>query len=326
MAEVVVGIDLGGTAIKTAVVTSEGEVTGWGSRPTRADAGPEAIMDDMAAGVEQALSDSGHAREEVLAVGAGSPGPMNWREGIIFEAPNLAGWRNVKLAEGLSNRLNLPCYIENDANAAGYGEYWQGAGRGTSTMCLLTLGTGIGGGLVINGKLFRGIDGTAAEFGHMKIQRDGRECGCGGRGCLETYGSVTGMIRTAMEGLGDHPDSSLAKLGDGENRLTGSIIADAAEEGDAYAREVIRLTGEWIGIGISNLVNILNPERVVLCGGMIAAGELLFEPIRETAMANAFEVPAKRAQIVPAGLGQDSGVIGAAGVALERYTLEHNGS
>lgn len=195
-----------------------------------------------------------------------------------------------------------------------------GAGRGTETMCLLTLGTGVGGGVVTFGKLLRGLDGTAGEIGHMKVQGDGgRLCGCGAKGCLESYGSVPGMVLTARERLESGETSSLGELCGGDyDALTGKMISDAAEAGDGFAHEVIEVTAGWLGVGISSLINVFNPEKVVLCGGMIAAGERLFEPLREAATSQAFDVPARRVEIVPGELGHDSGVLGCAGVALER--------
>ena len=190
-------------------------------------------------------------------------------------------------------------------------------------MVLLTLGTGVGGGIVVFGKLLRGPDGTAAEIGHICVERNGRACNCGAYGCLEAYASVSGMIRTAEIGIEEGRETILLeKCGYDIHNLTGKLISEAANEGDAFAGEVIRETGQWLGIGIGSLINLLNPEKVVLCGGMIAAGEPLFQPIRETARAQSFDVPGRRAEIVPAGLGADSGVIGAAGCAYERYREE----
>ncbi|HEO71762.1 MAG TPA: ROK family protein, partial [Candidatus Hydrogenedentes bacterium] len=204
-------------------------------------------------------------------------------------------------------------------NVACYGEYWLGAGQGVDSMVLLTLGTGVGGGIVLFGELLRGIDGTAAEIGHLKVQRDGRPCGCGSRGCLEAYASVTGMVRTAIEGIGGGRKTRLRDMCGGDTeRITGEMISDAVAEGDSFARWVMEETATWLGLGIASLVNLLNPEKVVLCGGMIAAGDALFDPVRKTVLENAFEVPAKRAEIVAAGLGADSGVLGAAGCALAR--------
>jgi len=320
VSEVIIGVDLGGTNVKTAIVSTDKKVLAKDSRPTNAEGGPEAVMEVMEQAVRELLAQGGLSKDNVLAAGFGAPGPMNWQTGVVFSPPNLPGWKNVPLAEAMHKRLGIPCYVDNDANVACFGEYWLGAGQGTENMAVLTLGTGVGGGIVVFGQLLRGIDGTAAELGHLKVQRGGRMCGCGSRGCLEAYASVTGMVRTAQEGLTEGVSSALRDLcGNDLAQLTGKMISDAAAQGDAYAKKVFLDTATWLGLGIASLVNMLNPEKIVLCGGMIAAGEMLFQPVRETVMANAFEVPAKRCQIVAAGLGADSGVLGCAGCALARY-------
>ncbi|MCC6143082.1 MAG: ROK family protein, partial [Candidatus Hydrogenedentes bacterium] len=237
-----------------------------------------------------------------------------------YSPPNLPGWKNVPLAQEMEKRIGIPCFVDNDANVACFGEFWMGAGQGTQNMAVLTLGTGLGGGVVVFGQLLRGIDGTAGELGHLKVQRDGRQCGCGGKGCIEQYASVTGMLKTMEEGLARGEASVLRDLHGGDiNEITGKDISDAAAGGDAFAKWVIEETGTWLGLAISSIINYQNPEKIVLCGGMIAAGEMLFEPVRRVARENTFEVPMNRCQIVPAGLGSDSGVLGAAGCALARF-------
>jgi glucokinase len=320
VSEVIIGVDLGGTNVKTAIVSTERKVLAKDSRPTNAEGGPEAVMHVMEQSIRELLATEGVPMNKVLAAGFGAPGPMNWQTGVVYSPPNLPGWKNVPLASAMEKRLGIPCYVDNDANVACFGEYWLGAGQGAENMAVLTLGTGVGGGIVVFGQLLRGIDGTAAELGHLKVQRDGRMCGCGSRGCLEAYASVTGMVRTAVEGLNNGAASVLRQTCGGDfDAITGKMIADAAAGGDVFAKEVFLDTATWLGLGIASLVNMLNPEKIVLCGGMIAAGEMLFQPVRETMLANAFEVPGKRCQILPAGLGADSGVIGCAGCALARY-------
>jgi len=319
MADLVLGIDLGGTAIKTALVTSDRKVLAKASRPTEADKGLESVLQAMTVGAHEVLEQAQVSMSDVIAAGIGAPGPMNWETGMVFSPPNLPGWKNVPLAERMSSLLGVPCYVDNDGNLACYGEFWMGAGQGSQNMCALTLGTGVGGGVVVGGNLVHGIDGTAGEVGHMKVERDGRTCGCGAQGCLEAYGSVSGMITTAQEKLSNGEPSILRDLcGGNESIITGKMISDAAQQGDAIALDVLQETGVWLGVGISSLINLLNPEKIVLCGGMIAAGEALLEPIRKTALQRSFDVPGIRAEIVTAALGSDSGVLGAAGSALER--------
>jgi len=315
-----VGVDLGGTNVRTAVVSRDKKILGKDARSTRAEEGPAAVMDCMADSVQAALRSAGASSKDVLAAGFGAPGPMNWQTGVVYSPPNLPGWKNVHLADEMAKRLGFPCYVDNDANVACYGEYWLGAGQGAENMCLLTLGTGVGGGIVVFGQLLRGIDGTAAEIGHLKVMRGGRKCGCGATGCLEAYASVTGMVRTAIEGIEGGRKTVLTEMCGGDlKKIDGKMISDAIARGDEFSKWVMHETAVWLGLGIASLINLLNPEKVVLCGGMIAAGDVLFDPIRKTAKEMSFEVPGNRAQIIPAGLGADSGVIGAAGCALARY-------
>jgi glucokinase len=320
MSKVIIGVDLGGTFVKTAIVSTDRKVLAKDSRPTGAEAGPQHVMEVMASAVRDLLKQSALTTADVIAAGFGAPGPMNWQTGVVFSPPNLAGWHDVPLAAEMSKLLGgVPCFVDNDANCACYGEYWLGAGHGTESMAVLTLGTGVGGGVVVFGKLLRGIDGTAAELGHLKVQRNGRRCGCGGTGCLEAYASVSGMVRTASDALETGRKSMLTELcGEDGSNITGKMIFEAAQAGDEVARWVFEETATWLGLGIASIVHYQNPEKVVLCGGMIAAGDLLFGPVRRTVKENTFEVPGRRCEIVPAGLGSDSGVLGAAGCALAR--------
>lgn len=319
MGDILVGVDLGGTNIKTALVSAEGKLIAKSSRPSNAETGPEKLMDNMADAVRALMQENNVSTECIVAAGFGAPGPMNWQTGVVFSPPNLPGWKNVPLAEEMKNRLGVPCYVDNDANVACYGEFWLGAGQGTESMVVLTLGTGVGGGVIVFGKLLRGIDGTAGELGHLKVQRDGRPCGCGGNGCLESYASARGMVLTAMDGLQTGRKTVLGEqCGHDTMRMNGEMIFKAAMEGDELAQWVFEETATWLGLGISSIINYQNPERVVLCGGMIAAGDILFNPVRKVVKANTFEVPAKRCEIVPAGLGNDAGVLGAAGCAFDR--------
>jgi glucokinase len=319
MSKVIIGVDLGGTFVKTAIVSTEKKIIAKASRPSDADGGPVAVMDAMEASVRDLLAENGLGMESVLAAGFGAPGPMNWQTGIVYSPPNLPGWKNVPLAAEMTKRMGMPCYVDNDANVACYGEYWLGAGQGAESVVVFTLGTGVGGGIVVFGRLLRGIDGTAAELGHLKVMREGRMCGCGSKGCLEAYASVTGMVRTATEDWAEADTLLKTMTGSDPEKLDGKIIYEAAAAGDAYAKWVFDETATWIGLGAASMVNMLNPERIILCGGMIAAGDMLFDMVRAVVKANAFEVPVKRCEILPAGLGGDSGVIGCAGCALARW-------
>ncbi|MDZ4861570.1 MAG: ROK family protein, partial [Candidatus Hydrogenedentes bacterium] len=287
---VVAGIDLGGTNVKTAIVARNGDLLGQDSRPTHSEAGLDAVLDTMAESLDVALEHANVDPSALLAVGIGAPGPMNWRTGVVFSPPNLPGWEDVPLAELMRKRLNVPTYVDNDANVACWGEFWSGAGREVDSMVCVTLGTGVGGGIVVFGKLLRGPDGTAGEIGHMCVSRGGRQCNCGSRGCLEQYASATGLVHTAVEGIESGRKTMLMDMCGGDvERIDGKMISDALAKGDEFAGWVMRETGIWLGTAIGSLVNLLNPEMVVLCGGMIAAGDALFEPIRTTAFEQAFD-------------------------------------
>lgn len=323
MAQALIGVDLGGTNVKAAVVSQEGAILAKDSRPTFAEDGLESVLETMHDSVRESLTQADLSTGDVLATGIGAPGPMNWQTGTVYSPPNLPGWKNVPLADLMQRRLNTPCFVDNDANVACYGEFWRGAGQNVESIIMLTLGTGVGGGIVLGGKLLRGPDGTAAEIGHMCVKRSGRQCNCGAKGCLEQYASVSGMVKTAAKGIRGGHDTVLLDMCDGDvEKLTGKMISDAVGQDDGFASWVMQETGVWLGIGIGSLINVLNPEMVVLGGGMIAAGEKLFQPIRETARNQSFDVPGERATIVAAALGNDAGVIGAAGCALERANAQ----
>ena len=273
----------------------------------------------MVEGVDAALQAAKVRRADVLAAGIGAPGPMNWQTGVVFAPPNLPAGKTFP-GPALRERLQIPVYVDNDANVACYGEFWLGVGRNVDSMVLLTLGTGVGGGIVLMGQLLRGPDGTAGEIGHLCVKRDGRQCNCGAKGCLEQYASVSGMLKTARKRIeqGGLNTFLLEMCGGDLDSLTGKMISDAVEQGDTFAKWVMEETGRWLGTGIGSIINLLNPEMVVLGGGMIGAGDVLFNPVRETARAQSFDVPGKRAEIIPAALGGDAGVISAAGCALNR--------
>jgi glucokinase len=249
-----------------------------------------------------------------MAIGVGAPGPLDGKRGLIIEAPNL-GWRNYPLADVLGKQTGIKTYLENDANSAGWGEFWAGAGRGCSNMVMMTLGTGVGGAIIIDGKLVRGPDGTAGEFGHVVIIDGGRPAATGNRGALEAYASATATVLRFKEALKLGWNSSLSEKADS---VTCEDIFNAAHEGDGLASHIVTETGRYLGVMAANLANIFNPERCVISGGMIKAGDILFNSIKEECNRRAFPVPAARMEILPATLGADAGLIGAAGVALVR--------
>jgi len=348
MAVYAVGVDLGGTNIKAGVCDAEGRVLAKLSITTEGQRGPERVLDRIAEAARSAAERAGFRLADVQAVGVGAPGTMDFEAGVVTFAPNLPGWRDVRLREGVARRLGVTTVIENDANAAAFGEYWAGAGRSASLgtrseggtllggsasaaggsrpnegepradpMVLFTLGTGVGGGIVIGGEVLHGASGSAAELGHLIIRYGGRQCGCGNRGCLEAYASATAMVARFREAVQAGAGSSLADTVRSGGDITAEGIHSAAVAGDQLSREILTETGVLLGYGIVSIVHAVNPQRVVLSGGMIGAGEMLMEPVRRTVKEMAFPQAQKRLEVVFARLGGDAGFIGAAGCALQ---------
>lgn len=310
----IIGVDLGGTNLRVGLLDEKHLVHARYKCPTRVADGPKAILADIAAGVKDVLAQKGLAPADVLGIGVGAPGPLDGRTGVVLEAPNLK-WNNVPVAAILAREAGIQVQIENDANAAGWGEYWAGAGLGSRSMVMFTLGTGVGGAIIHQGELIRGPDWTAGELGHMVVVAGGRTCGCGNHGCIEAYASATATVARFREAMRFGWHTALAERKD----FTCADIFDAALDGDNLAKHIVAETGRYLGIIAANMANALNPERCVFSGGMIQAGPILFDAIRESAREHSFQAPGKRMQILPAALGADAGLIGAAGVALHAF-------
>jgi glucokinase len=247
-----------------------------------------------------------------MGIGLGSPGPLDRKTGTVIETPNL-GWRNFPLRDLISNSIGLEAELDNDANCATIGEWWMGAGQGVQTLVGVTLGTGIGGGIVLDGRVFHGVADVAGEVGHMTIDSTGRKCKCGNYGCLEAYASGPAIAARAIEGLETGDTSILPSLvNDDLSRITAETVYEAIVAGDLYAMEVMRETARFLGAGLANLINILNPGMVVISGGVTQAGEHLFEPLRAQIRRRAFRHAEQSCQIVSTTLEGKAGVIGAA--------------
>ena len=309
------GIDLGGTNLRTAIVDRDKNLLGRFEMPTLAQEGPMAVVERLAQGVRESAAAARIAMEDIAAIGIGAPGPLDAAKGIVIEAPNLPGWIDFPVAHHLRQAAGIDAYLENDANVAGYGEFWAGAGQGASTMVLMTLGTGIGGAIIVDGRLHAGADGTAGEIGHVCVADGGRMCNCGRRGCLEAYASAPATVARFQEAAARGWPTRL------QNRpnLTCADIFEAAAEGDDLARQIAEETGRYLGIMAGSMANLLNPDRCVFYGGMVRAGELLFAPLREAARRQSFKTPFSRMRILPAALGEDAGLLGAAACAMRRH-------
>ncbi len=313
------GIDLGGTNIKSGVVDDDGRPISSVSVETNADRGPEEGIKNLAEAGRLAVQASGVPWEKIRGVGLGSPGTMDIGAGLLLEPPNLPGWNNFPIRQRLADALKKQTVLQNDANAAAFGEYWAGAGRNTQSLVMFTLGTGIGCGIVENGRIVEGRHSHGAECGHIIIQMEGgRQCSCGAYGHLEGYASATALVNRATEALESDSSSSLHDpLSRGT--LTSRAISEAADRGDALATRLMRETARYLAVGAVSLMHTIDPDVVLFGGGMIAAGQRFLEAIRSDIRALAFPIPASRTKVLYAELGGDAGFIGAAGCARHAF-------
>jgi glucokinase len=309
----ILGVDVGGTNVVVGTVAEDGSAAhGLQRERTRTNDGPDAVVQQITAMVERSLEATAAAFErddlDVVGVGIGSPGPLDTKRGIVLMTPNL-GWTNFPLRDRVSEAVGLPATLDNDANCAIFGEWWRGAARGCRVVVGLTVGTGIGGGIVLDGRIFHGASDIAGEIGHMSIDSTGRRCKCGNYGCLEAYASGSAIADRAVEGIDVGTDTRLPEYVNGDlETVTAQVVYDAAHDGDEYALEVIKDTARFLGTGVANLLNIFNPEIVVICGGVTAAGERLFGPLRKEVALRAFKPAVEACRIVPGELLGTAGV------------------
>jgi glucokinase len=316
--DLILGIDLGGTKILTAVVNSEGKMLSRDHSITPASRGYEAVIQSILESANHTLEQADVTISELTAVGIGAPGLSNPETGILFTSPNLPGWRDVPLRDIMQEKLNRKTFLINDANAAALGEFHFGAARGVRNFIYITLSTGIGGGIFIDGKIYSGAIGAAGEVGHMTIDDDGPICNCGNRGCWETLASGTALAREAKQRIGEGVMTSILEYVQGDvEKVTAQIVQSAAEKGDSLAKELIAQTGYYVGVGLANLINIFNPELIVIGGGLSNIGDKLLKPAFKVARERAYKESFRAVRFVSAGLGRNSGVLGAAAFALQ---------
>lgn len=322
----ILALDVGGTNMVAALIHEDGgDPMGLRSRSTPATQGPAVLADaavELLEEVRAVGTSAGIVSDQVVGVGAGIPGAVDAVRGIVFLAPNL-GWHDVPIRDLLEARLELPVVVDNDANCAALGEWWTGAGRGSRLLVTATLGTGIGGGIVRDGRVLRGVSGAAGEIGHMVVHvGGGRRCTCGSDGCLEAYASGTAIRARAREALADGASSRIREIVEGDlERVTALEVAQAARDGDGVALRLIRETATYLGAGLASLVNILNPDRIVLAGGVMQAGDLLLIPVREEVRRRAFAASSEACVIAAAREPETAGVRGAA-LTFRREVLE----
>jgi glucokinase len=308
----VLAIDLGGTKILAALI-SNCRVSCRDYSPTKADGGPQAVIEHMCEAIDRVMAQANLDVTRLHSISVASAGAINSKNGVVTLSPNLPGWRDIPLAEKLRERYATRVFLTNDANAAALAEHRYGAGRGTKHMIYLTVSTGIGGGIIINNRIYEGASGAAGEIGHMTIDVNGPKCNCGNTGCLEMLASGTALAREAVRRIQRGEKSLLTDMVNGEiQNITAREVGEAAEKGDAVASAAINQIAGYLGIGLVNLVNIFNPEVIVIGGGVAKLGERLLEPARKIVQERAFPLQASAVKIVPARLGDDSGIIGAA--------------
>ena len=312
MGRAIIGVDLGGTNLRTALLTTNGDIIEKRKEATNVSDGWKKIVLRIEDNIVRQREAAAARGLNIQAVGVGTPGVIQMDTGVVVKSPNFPDWNNLPLKEELERALRLPIFIENDANAAALGEQWRGAANGISSMIFITLGTGVGGGIVLNNKIWHGADGMAGEIGHITLIPDGELCSCGNSGCLEMYASARGIVQSYQENASGSVPAEILQT------MTSEKIYQTAQAGDSTARRVMKEMGHMLGIALAGLINTFNPEMIVLGGRVKDAWPLFIDATREEVMRRAFLVPAQRTQIVPSLLGDDAGMIGAAAAALQR--------
>jgi glucokinase len=315
MSDTYVGIDVGGTNIKIGLFDSGLKLISKTSITTNADMGPDIVIGNMAGTVEELISKAGFTLENIVAVGIGTPGPAKYSEGIIIRSTNMPKFKNVPICKMLNEKLDAPVVFDNDANVACWGEYTVGAGKGVKDIVFFTLGTGIGGGIVSNGELVHGCDENGAELGHMIIHPDGRKCNCGQKGCVEAYASADNTARRATEAIEGGAESSLKKVLEEKGKITSKDVYAHLATGDKLAKEITDGTAKALAITCINMLHTTEPKRIIFTGGMIAAGDVLLNRIKDFFNEHIWTLKKETVEICFATLGEDTGIIGAAALA-----------
>ena len=309
-----IGVDIGGTNLRFALVDNHGVITARDRCHTGIHLGKESFLERLIAGISELRTRGENLGRDVRAVGMGIPGLIAG-SGLILSSVNLHPIVGLNLQEIVARATGLPVVAVNDANASAYGEKKYGAGRPFDSLLLLTLGTGVGSGLILDGTLWTGTDGLAAEYGHATVEPDGIACSCGNRGCLEQYASATALVMAAVQALDAGAGGALEDTE--RDAITAEMIASAARRGDPLACSLFTRAGRYLGIAGANIVNLLNLEAIILAGGVAASFDLLAEPMRREIVNRAFDLPARRVRIVDGELGDDAGILGAAALAQE---------
>ena len=319
----ILGIDLGGTKILTSVINSKGEMLSRDHTVTPAAKGPEGVIQAIHASAKRAVEGASITMDRLTAVGVGAPGLADGKAGILLTSPNLPGWKDVPLRDILQEKFKKRAFLINDGNAAALGEYYFGAARGVAHFIYVTISTGIGGGIVVDGKLLLGSRGLAGEIGHMTIADKGPPCHCGNRGCWEALASGTALAKVARKQIEAGAYTTILSFAEGKiDKVTAQTVQSAAEKGDPLANQLILKTAYYFGVGLANLVNIFNPEMIVIGGGLSNMGNRLLKPAYQVAGERAFNQSYRMVRFVRAALGRNSGVLGAAAFAFDEMKRE----
>ncbi|TYP49786.1 ROK family protein [Thermosediminibacter litoriperuensis] len=317
MKKIAVGIDLGGTKIATCAMDEAGNLLEKTELPTLAKEGPEKVIERMKRSVYEVLKRLDLSLSDIAGIGIGVPGPMDAKRGRVKNPPNLPGWKDIPLLSIMEEEFNIPVFMENDANAAAIAENLFGAGKGVKNFIYITISTGIGGGAITNGRLFKGGDGNAAEVGHMTINFEGPVCGCGNSGCWEAYASGTALTRFAREGILSGRKTRITDLA-GQDEVRAEHVFAAAKEGDEFARELVEKEGFYLGVGLANVVNAYNPERIAIGGGLTHAWDMFYSTMVEVMKTRALPANVEHLEVMKAKLGTDVGTIGAASLVFHK--------
>ncbi|HEX2914641.1 MAG TPA: ROK family protein [Chloroflexia bacterium] len=316
----IIGVDLGGTKARAVLSDGSGTFLARAQLPTEADLGLEHVLNNIETVVRAVMELADFS--SLIGMGIGAPGPLNPETGIVYSPPNLPGWNYVPLRDIMEERIGLPVYLGNDANLAALGEYTFGAGKDYRFLVYITVSTGVGGGIIEDGRILMGARGAAGELGHMSIDLNGPRCNCGNIGCLEILTSGTAIRRRAIEMLDAGRPSLLAEMsGSDPEKITAELVARAALQGDEAALELLEQTGVYLGVGVTNILHIFNPEIVVIGGGVSRIGELIFEPLQRVVEERAMPAFREQVKIVPTDLGDDIGLYGAVALVLQNFDV-----
>jgi len=316
--KLILGVDVGGSKIAAALSTTKGKILARGYNPTLARAGPNTVINNILVTIEEAISQGKVEAEQLSGIGIGAAGIIDSENGKVISSPNLPGWQGMPLRDIVQQHFGVSTYLGNDANLAALGEWTFGLKKKVANLIYVTVSTGIGGGIITNGKLYTGASGAAGEIGHMTIDVNGPRCNCGNIGCWEILASGTALAREAVRRIAQGEQTSLVKLVDGDmSRIDAKTIFEAAQQGDKLAQELVSHLGFYLGVGLVNLANIFNPELILIGGGVAKMGDLLLRPAIRVVKERAFRTSADAVKIKPALLGDDSGLLGAVALVLE---------